>query len=49
LQSERRDDFSDEKPVAETAIDQVGVLADESQASTLRNVPLQERAGVDIP
>ena len=49
LQFERRDDFREKNPVAESAADEVGVLADEAETGALREVAFQQRAGVHIP
>lgn len=48
-QFKRSDDFREEEPVAHPPADQIGVLADKSQAGSLRQVPLQERSRVHVP
>ena len=43
-----RDDLAQEDPVAELAADEVRVLADEAEAGPLRQIALEQRAGVDV-
>src|SRR5207248_1615187 len=49
FQIERRDNLSQKNPIAEFPADHIGVLADESQPRPLRQIALQQRAGVDVP
>ena len=46
---ERRDDLGQKEPVPELSTDQVSVLADEPDTGALREIPLQEWAGIHIP
>ena len=45
----RGQDLCQEEPIAQTARDQVGVLAHESDARALGQIALQDGPGVDIP
>lgn len=49
LHLEGGDNLTEEEPVAQLTADQVGMLADETQARALGQVSLQQGAGVDVP
>src|SRR5262249_851825 len=49
LQFHSGDDLGKEKPVAQLAVDQVGVLADKTESGPLRQITLQQRTGFYIP
>lgn len=48
VQGECGEDFCEEKPVAESAADEVGVFADEAEAGALGEVAFEDGAGVDV-
>jgi len=49
LQLQRGEDFGEEEPVAEGAVDEVRVFADEAGARALRKVAFEHGTGVHIP
>ena len=49
LQHGGGEDLGDEKPVAESAADEVGVFADKAKAGALAKVALEDRPGIDVP
>ena len=49
FQFQRRDDFRQQNPVAESPADEVGVFADEPESGTLGKIAFQHRPGVHVP
>src|SRR5688572_22845585 len=48
-QLQRGDDLREEKPVPKRTADQVRVLARKTNSRALRQIPLQQRAGIHVP